>query len=67
MEINYSFDQNSSKPFEPWWIKEERLQRKILEREAKEAEEKWFKNGGRPYTDFPPPQRSQRSDDPSNW
>lgn len=30
-------------------------------------DKKWKEMGGRPYTDFPPPERSQRSDNPSNW
>lgn len=49
-------------------IKErENRERESLKREHEEMDRKWKEMGGRPYTDFPPPQRSQRSDDPSNW
>lgn len=45
----------------------ENYERKLLEKEHEEMDRKWREMGGRPYTDFPPPKRSQRSDDPSNW
>lgn len=65
--MNYPSNQDSSKTFEPWWVKQERLQREALKREHEEMDRKWKEMGGRPYTDFPPPERSQRSDNPSNW